>query len=49
MHRSYKQILKNNNEIKIQYYTQYNNIVTATKYYATKPIYQIGIETTGDR
>ena len=49
MHRSYKLILKNNNEIKIQYYTQYNNIVTATKYYATKPICQIGVETVTNR
>ena len=29
----------------MQYYTQYNSIVTATKYHATKPIYQIEVET----
>ena len=38
MYRSYKLILKKN-KIKIQYYTQHNNIVKATKYHATKPIY----------
>ena len=39
MHRSCKLILKDDKKIKIQYYTQYNSIVKATKYHATKPIY----------
>ena len=29
----------------MHYYIQYNVIVTATKYHATKPIYQIEVET----
>ena len=29
----------------MQYYTQYNSLVTATKYHTTKPIYQIKVET----
>ena len=49
MHRSYKLILKNDKKIRIQYYTQYNNIVTVTKYHATKPIYQIGVENETNR
>ena len=47
MHRSCKLILKEDK--KIQYYTQYNSIVTATKYHATKPIYQIEVETETNR
>ena len=34
---------------KIQYYTQYNSIVRATKYHATKPIYQIEVGTETNR
>ena len=45
----YKLILKNDKKIRIQYYTQYNNIVTVTKYHATKPIYQIGVENETNR
>ena len=47
MHRSCKLILKDDK--KIQYYTQYNSTVRATKYYATKPIYQIEVETETNR
>ena len=49
MHRSCKLILKDDKKIKIQYYTQYNSIVKATKYHATKPIYQIEVETETNR
>ena len=54
MHRSCKLILKNDKKkIKIQYYTQYytqyNSTVRATKYHATKPIYQIEVETETNR
>ena len=49
MHRSCKLILKEDKKIKIQYYTQYNSIVKATKYHATKPIYQIEVETETNR
>ena len=42
-------MLKNDKKIKIQYYTQYNNIVTAKKYHATKPINQIEVETETNR
>ena len=49
MDRSGKLILKDDKKIKIQYYTQYNSIVTATKYHATKPIYQIEVETETNR
>ena len=35
--------------IEIQYYTQYNSIVRATKYHATKPIYHIQLETETNR
>ena len=37
MHRSCKLILKDDNKIKIQYYTQYNSIVKATKYKISNP------------
>ena len=47
MQRSCKLILKDDK--KIQYYTQYNSIVTATKYHTTKPIYQIEVETETNR
>ena len=47
MHRSCKLILKDDK--KIQYYTQHNRIVRATKYHATKPIYQIEVETETNR
>ena len=49
MDRSGKLILKDDKKIKIQYYTQYNSIVTATKYHATKPIYQLEVETETNR
>ena len=49
MHRSCKLILKDDKKIKIQYYTQYSSIVTATKYCATKPIYKIEVETETNR
>ena len=49
MHRSCKLILKDDKKITIQYYTQYNSIVKATKYHATKPIYQIEVETETNR
>ena len=49
MHRSCKLILKDDKKIKIQYYTQYKSIVMAIKYPATKPIYQIEVETETNR
>ena len=49
MHRSCKLILKDDKKIKLQYYTQYNSIVKATKYRATKPIYQIEVESETNR
>ena len=49
MHRSCKLTLKDDKKNKIQYYTQYNSIVRATKYHATKPIYQIEVETETNR
>ena len=49
MHRSCKLILKDDKKIEIHYYTQYNSIVKATKYHATKPIYQIEVETETNR
>ena len=52
MHRSCKLILKDDKKfLKIQYYTQYNtsSLVRATKYHATKPIYQIEVETETNR
>ena len=33
----------------LQHYTQYNIIVTATKYHATKSIYQTGVENETDK
>ena len=49
MHRSCKLISKDDKKIKIQYYTQYNSIVRATKYHATKPIYQIKLQNETNR
>ena len=50
MHRSCKLILKDDKKNKkIQYYTQYKSIVRATTHHATKPIYQIEVETETNR